>query len=142
MHTRGIFLELERLVGNKMTNYPVGDYLIRIKNAAMAKNRTVEVGCTKLIRSVAMTLKEMGYLEKVEEKDKTLTSTLLFSKREPILMNVKVVSRPGLRVYVSYDDLEKRRKPSSLIVSTSRGVMSSKNAQKNKVGGEVLAEIL
>ena len=125
-----------------MTNYTVGDYLIRIKNAAMARNRTVESRCTNLVKSVANSMKEMGYLEKNEVKKGVIISTLVFKNRIPVLLDLKIVSRPGLRVYMSSDDLNKRRKPSYLILSTSKGVMSSIQAMKKGVGGEVIVEIL
>ena len=125
-----------------MNNYPVGDYLIRIKNAQMAKKREVKVENSKLIESVAKTLKELGYLEKVSKKQGVLTSTLVYKSREPILTNIKVISKPGLRDFRSVDELEKHRKPSVFIVSTSQGVMSSKVAIKKRIGGEVIAEIL
>lgn len=124
------------------TNYTVGDYLIKIKNAAMARNRTVESRCTNLVKSVAKSLKNLGYLEKVEVKKDIIISTLVFKNRKPVLINLKIVSRPGLRVYISLDELNQRRKPTSLILSTSKGVMSSKQAIKKGVGGEVIVEVL
>jgi small subunit ribosomal protein S8 len=127
---------------HKNTNYTVGDYLIKIKNAAMARNRMVESRCTNLVKAVAGSMKEMGYLEKIEVKKGVIISTLVFKNRMPVLLDLKIVSKPGLRVYMSSDDLNKRRKPSYLILSTSKGVMSSIQAVKKGVGGEVIAEIL
>jgi small subunit ribosomal protein S8 len=125
-----------------MTNYIVGDYLIRIKNAAMASNRTVESRVTNPVKSVAKSLKELGYLEKVEIKKDVIVSTLVFKNRKPLLLDLKLVSKPGLRVYMSLDELNSRRKPTNLILSTSKGVLSSKQAIKKGVGGEVIVEIL
>ena len=124
------------------TNYPIGDFLIRIKNAVMAGNRSVEVGSTKLIKAVAQILKKGEYLSELKEKDGRLVVQLSYRKKEPVLMDVKLVSRPGLRVYMSADELGKKRGPSIFIVSTSKGVLLSKEAIKKGVGGEVIAEVL
>lgn len=124
------------------TNYPIGDFLIRIKNAVMAGNRSVEVGSTKLIKAVAQVLKKGEYLSELKEKDGRLVVQLSYRKKEPVLMDVKLVSRPGLRVYMSVDELGKKRGPSTFVVSTSKGVLLSKEAIKKGVGGEVIAEVL
>ena len=125
-----------------MNNYPVGDYLIRIKNAVMAGKREVDVQNSNLIEAVAKTLKDLGYLEKVAKSKGVLTSTLSYKNREPMIINISVVSRPGLRDYRSADELAKHRKPSIFIVSTSKGVMASSDAIKKRIGGEVIAEVL
>ncbi len=125
-----------------IVNYPVGDFLIRVKNAAMAKNREVEVKSTKLIKEVAKVLKNLGYLEKVEEGNGQIKVRLAFRQREPVLINLRLVSKPGLRVYMGADELESIKKPTFFIISTSQGVLSNKEALKKRVGGEVIAEVL
>ena len=124
-----------------MTNYPIGDFLIKIKNAAMSGNREVEVVATNFIVSVANVLKKLGYLEEVKKKDNILRVVLAFHKKEPVLINLKLVSRPGLRTYINFDELSKRKGASFLIISSPKGVMSSKEALKSAVGGEVIAEV-
>ncbi len=123
-------------------NYPVGDFLIRLKNARMAKLKTVSVPSTKLMKATADALEASGFLRDVTLADGTLEVNLVYKKKEPVIMDVKLVSKPGLRIYMNVDQLEKRRKPSILILSTPKGVMSSKKALKERVGGEVIAEIL
>jgi len=125
-----------------MQNYSIGDFLIRIKNASLANNKQVEAYATKFIKSMAKALKEEGFLEKVEEKDGLIKASLAFSHKKPVVMDVKLVSRPGLRVYKSADELEKIKRPTVFMVSTSKGIMSSRKAIKQRLGGEVLAEIL
>ncbi len=127
---------------NKKTNYPVGDFLIRFKNAARANLREVSMPETKLVKEVAGVLKSEGYAEKVETKDGQVKVTLKFHKKEPLLINLKLISKPGLRIYMKLDDL-KKRKPgvSILILSTPLGLLSSKKAIKRGVGGEVIAEV-
>ncbi|OGM29575.1 30S ribosomal protein S8 [Candidatus Woesebacteria bacterium RIFCSPHIGHO2_01_FULL_44_10] len=124
-----------------MTNYPVGDFLIRIKNAAKAGHKDVVVDSTGLIKAVAKALKEEGIVGDVVEKAKKLTLRLTYKKKEPLLIDLKLVSKPGLRVYMSRDELQKRRRSSILILTTPLGVMSSAKALKKGVGGEVIAEV-
>jgi small subunit ribosomal protein S8 len=124
-----------------MTNYPVGDFLIRIKNAKMATLRNVSLPNTKFIYAVAQALKDEKYLSDIDLKDGILTVSLAFYKKEPLLENIKLVSKPGLRLYVNARELSLRKSPSILILSTSAGVMSSKKALKKGLGGQVIAEI-
>lgn len=124
-----------------MTNYPIGDFLIKIKNAALARNRKIETASTKLVKSVAKVMEKEGILEEVKEEKGSLQATLAYRKKEPFILDLKLVSSPGLRVYKGVDELEKKKGPSTYIVSTPKGVMSSREAIKNRVGGEVIVEI-
>jgi len=125
-----------------MVNYSVGDFLVRIKNAVMAGRREIVVPETKLIKAVAEVLKKEGYLESVTSKeDGKLTVSLAYHKKEPVLINLKLVSKPGLRVYMAVDELSKIRGISKFVLSTPIGVMSTKEALKSGVGGEVLVEV-
>lgn len=135
-------LELERRVGN-MTNYPLGDYLIQIKNAARAGRKEVVVKNSKLIGSVAQALVKARFLDSAKEEAGELTCHLAYHKKSPVLVDLKLVSKPGLRKYVNAAQLagRKRKKASMLLVSTPLGVMGSDEAQKKRVGGEVIAEV-
>jgi small subunit ribosomal protein S8 len=126
-----------------MNNYPVGDYLIRIKNAARAGRREAVVQNSKFIQKVAEALKKMQVLQAIETKDGMLISTLSYHKKEPMLIDLKLVSKPGLRKYITYEDMgtRKRRNSTELVLSTSHGVMSSSEAGKKRLGGEVIAEV-
>ncbi len=123
------------------TNYAVGDFLIRIKNDAMAKNKEVVAKPSNQILSIAEALKKMGFIEEIKNDKNVLKLKLVFKNKKPRLMNLKLVSKPGLRVYMNVDELESHKSPSILLVSTPRGVMSSLKAIKERVGGEVIAEI-
>lgn len=125
-----------------MVNYPIGDFLIRVKNAASAGKKEIMVANTKLIKAVADVLKKEGYLNEVSKTKDDLEVTLAMKNKKPILMDIKLVSKPGLRVYMSADELDARRKASILILSTPKGVVSSRVAKKERVGGEVIAEVL
>jgi small subunit ribosomal protein S8 len=124
-----------------MNNYPVGDFLVRLKNAARAHRREVVVAPSKLVVAVAKTLKEEGFLSEVSRKKGEMTVTLAYRKKQPVMLDVKLVSRPGSRVYVGRGDLEARRGVSFLILTTPKGVMTSMEALKKGLGGEVIAEV-
>lgn len=122
-------------------NYSIGDFLVRIKNATLAGKKEMDVDNTKLIESIAKVLKKEGILTEVKKKDGKLTVKLAYRKKEPILMNLKIVSRPGLRIYMGADELSAIRGPSYFVLSTSKGVMTSREAIKERIGGEVIVEI-
>lgn len=124
-----------------ITNYQVGDYLIRIKNAALAKNREVEFKKTKFVYALAKALDKAGILNGVEVKEDVIISKLSYKSKVPVLMDLKLISKPGLRTYMSSDQLGSFRGPAVYIVSTSKGIMTSTEAIKNRLGGEVIAQI-
>ena len=123
-------------------NYPVGDFLVRIKNACLAGHKTVTLKSSKKIKAIAQTLKREGFLDDVTELDGNLTIRIAFRNKEPPLMDIKLVSKPSLRVYKGVVEIESLRGPSLLIISTPLGILSSKEAIKKRVGGEVIAEVL
>ena len=123
-------------------NYPIGDFLVRIKNAVLARNREVVVEKTKLIVAVAKVLKKSGYLSDFQERKGEVIVRLAYRKKEPVILDMKLVSKPGLRVYKNVDELEKKRGPSTYIISTSKGILTSNEAIKKRVGGEVIVEII
>jgi small subunit ribosomal protein S8 len=124
-----------------VTNYAVGDFLIRVKNVAMAKNKEVAVKSNKKLVAVSEALKKMGFVDSIKNEKGNLTVTLTFKNKKPRLMDLKLISKPGLRVYMGVDELEKKKSPSVLLVSTPKGMVSSLKAIKDRVGGEVIAEI-
>jgi len=132
---------LERRVGKKMTNYPIGDFLIKIKNAALARKKDVSVQYSGFIYSVSMILKKEKYLNEVKRSENTISIKLAYAKKEPILVGLKLVSKPGKRVYMDANELKDHKGFSLLVVSTPQGVMTSREAVKKNLGGEVIAEI-
>ena len=122
-------------------NYSIGDFLTRIKNAALAGKKEIEVDNTKFIENIAKVLKKEGILTEVKKKDGKLMAKLAYRKKEPILINLKLVSKPGLRIYMGADELSVIRKPSFLVLSTPKGIMTSREAIKQRMGGEVIVEI-
>ncbi len=124
----------------------VADMLTRLRNANSAKHEKVDVPASKLKTSIANILYSEGYIEKYEFlKDKKQGMLRIFlkyvdAKKNPVIMSLKRVSKPGLRLYYSCKDLPKVMKGLGIaIVSTSKGVMTDKEARKKNVGGEVLA---
>lgn len=107
----------------------------------MAKNKEVVLKSTKLIKAAAASLKKAGYLEEVEVGKGILSTKLTFKKKEPLMLGIKVISTPGLRIYKGADELAKVKSPSIFLISTSKGVMTSREAIKARLGGEVIAEV-
>lgn len=123
-------------------NYPIGDFLIRLKNASLAGRKSVVTDSSKLVKAVAQVLEKEGYLTDIVEKEGKLSVKLAFRKKSPILVDVVLISKPGLRVYMGKEDLDSIKGPSIFILSTSQGVLSGRQAVKKGLGGEVIAKIL
>ncbi len=126
-----------------ITNYPIADFLSGLKNAVLARSRLFEYKSMKLVKEVAFCLSRIGYIEKIEEdKERGVIRVFLkYSHKLPIISDIKIVSKPGLRVYWNLKKLEEYKKPQMLIISTPKGILSSKEALKERVGGEVIASV-
>jgi len=125
-------------------NYTIGDYLIRLKNAYLANKQEVVVGNSKLVRLVSDVLKKTGYIADFQlEKDKrTLKVKLAYNHNGiPAFSQVSFFSKPGRRYYSSSSDLPYPKSDGIVIVSTSVGVMTTADARKKGIGGEVIAEV-
>lgn len=128
-------------------NHAVSDMVIRIKNAAMARRRSVELPYSKLCLAIAKTLVKEKYLEEVKEHaekgKKSLVAKIAYVKRTPVFTDVTILSKPSLRVYgraTKQHELEGKGLGTT-VVSTSQGVMTGKEAVKKGVGGELLFRI-
>lgn len=128
--------------GFGVVNYPVGDFLIKLKNASLASIRQVENPYSKFVYSVATLLKSEGYLDEVVKKEGKLIVNLKFQNKEARISDVRLISKPGLRVYMKAFEIAKRRGPSIFILTTAKGIMTGKEAIDKKLGGEIIAEIL
>jgi small subunit ribosomal protein S8 len=141
------FLELEKQVGNNMTD-PIADFIIRIKNATMAGNKSVTAPHSKVKESLANILQKQGCVSKIEvvEKDgkKDLVLTLAEVKGGVVRsIEVKRISKPGRRVYVKAKDIKSAaRGLGTVIVSTPSGLMTDREAMAKKLGGEVVCRII
>lgn len=135
------------------TTDPIADLLTRIRNALTARHETVNVPVSKMKKAIADILLEEGYVSAVEVvsvKDGSsgkahdeLKITLKYGPdKQNVITNLKRVSKPGLRVYAGCEDLPKVLDGLGIaIISTSKGVMTDKQARAGKVGGEVLAYV-
>ncbi len=97
---------------------------------------------TNLIEAVAKTLKDEKFLNDITVKDGEITVKLAIYMKRPVLTNVTMISRPGLRIYMNVDEIESIKSPDIYILSTPKGVMSGKQAIKARVGGEVIAKVI
>ena len=129
-----------------MTSDPIADMLTRIRNANTAKHDTVDVPCSKMKVSIPEILLKEGYIKKFDMIDvdgiSMIHITLKYGadKNEKIITGLKRISKPGLRVYASKEELPRVLGGLGIaIVSTNKGVMTDKEARKENVGGEVLA---
>ena len=128
-------------------NDPLGDMLTRIRNAQMRHKSTVITPASKLRAWVLDVLADEGYIrgyEKTTGKDghPALEISLRYYEGAPVIRELKRVSKPGRRVYMSVQDLPAPRQGLGVsIVSTPRGVMSDANARAANVGGEVLCTV-
>ena len=125
---------------------PIADMLTRIRNANTAKHDTVDIPASKMKLAIADILVKEGYIAKydiIEEGSfKTIRVTLKYGadKNEKIITGIKRISKPGLRVYASKDELPRVLGGLGIaILSTNQGVITDKEARKLQVGGEVLA---
>ena len=124
----------------------IADMLTRIRNANSAKHDSVDIPASNMKKAIAQILVDEGYVkgfQVIEDgKQGVIRMTLKYqgASRTPVLMGLRRVSKPGLRIYSSSEDMPKVMKGiGTAIVSTSKGVMTDKKARKENVGGEVLA---
>jgi len=127
---------------------PVADYLTRIRNAVAANHRVVEIPASNLKKEMTKILFDQGYILSYKFDDTVVQGTikiaLKYTKetKEPVIKKIQRISKPGLRKYTSSKELPRILNGLGIaIVSTSHGVMTGKQAQKENVGGEVLCYV-
>lgn len=128
-------------------NYLVADFVIRIKNSALSKRKEVILPFSNINKEIGRVLVKEGFLESIKEETKegnrSLLASIKYEKRIPVLTDVVIISKPSLRVYSTVKkipEIEKRGRR-KIIVSTSQGVMTSYEARKKGLGGEILFSI-
>jgi small subunit ribosomal protein S8 len=129
-----------------MTTDPIADMLSRIHNAILARHSRVEMPLSKVKVRIAEILKEEGFIDSFSvqtEAPGSLTLILRYSRdRSSAIVGMKRCSRPGRRLYVKHTDLPKVMSGMGIsIISTSRGVLTNRQAVKERVGGELLCEV-
>ncbi len=125
----------------------IADLLTRIRNASSAKHETVEIPASNMKKSIVQILADEGYIKRFTVTDDGKQGIIkVFLKygedKKPIITGLKRVSKPGLRIYSNVEDMPRVMKGLGIaIMSTSKGVMTDRQARKENVGGEVLAFI-
>jgi small subunit ribosomal protein S8 len=131
-----------------MVTDPIADYLTRIRNAQMANHRIVEIPASNLKKRLTEILYDKGYILKYKFEDDTKQGVIKIAlkydptTKVPAIQSLERVSRPGLRTYAKPGDFKRVKNGLGIaIVSTSKGVMTDKEAKAQNIGGEVLCNI-
>ena len=128
-----------------MMTDPVADMLTRIRNAIIAKHDSTDIPLSKLKLGIAQILKDEGFIDDfaIQTEDASLKLQLKWgSNRKSAIIGLRRSSRPGRRLYVKHRDLPKVLNGMGVsIISTSRGLLTDRDADKQRLGGEVLCEV-
>ncbi len=131
-----------------MFTYQIADYLTRIRIAQMANHRIVEIPASNLKKRITEILYNQGYILKYKFEDDSKQGVIKIAlkydatSKLPIIQSLERISRPGLRTYAKPGDIKRVKNGLGVaIVSTSKGVMTDKEARQQNVGGEVLCNI-
>ena len=129
------------------TTDPIADMLTRIRNANSSKHKTVDIPASNMKKAIAKILLDEGYIKAVEEVNNdnqgVIRVTLKYDEKGTrVIDGIKRISKPGLRVYASKDELPKVLNGLGIaIISTSKGLKTDKEARKEGLGGEVIAYV-
>jgi small subunit ribosomal protein S8 len=130
-----------------MTSDPIADMLTRIRNSMIARHEKVEIPASKLKAELARILKEEGYIQDFKKIEEGPQGILRLFLRKPsdgsrVIMGIERVSKPGRRIYVNKDQIPRVQGGLGInILSTSRGIMTGRQAMREGVGGEILANV-
>ena len=129
-----------------VVNDPIADMLTRIRNAQIAKHDVVVLPASNTKKAIAKILLAEGYVKSVDFIDEgpqgSIKIVLKYVNKQPVIAGLKRISKPGLRVYARHEELPKVLGGlGTAIISTSKGLMTDKEARKEMIGGEVLAYI-
>ena len=125
---------------------PIADLLTRIRNANQMKHETVDIPASKLKKEILEVLKKEGYIVKYTlvkgEVQDTLRVSLKYMKTDRVIKGLKRISKPGLRVYAKSSEIPKVLNGLGIaVISTSKGLVTDREARKLKIGGEILAYV-
>jgi small subunit ribosomal protein S8 len=133
---------------NIMVTDPIADFLTRIRNAQMANHRIVEIPASNLKKRITEILYDKGYILKYKFEDDNKQGVIKIALKYnpatklPVIQSLERVSRPGLRTYAKPEEFKRVKNGLGIaIISTSKGVMTDKEAKAQNVGGEVLCNI-
>ncbi len=126
---------------------PIADMLTKIRNAYMAQHEQLVVKNSKINQEIVRVMQLEGYIEDYEvdnsQSIKTMTITLKYDESmKPVVHEIKKISKPGRRIYSKYRNIQRVRNGfGTVIISTSKGVLTDKQAREMKVGGELICSI-
>ena len=130
-----------------MTTDPIADMLTRVRNSILARQEKVDIPASKLKVEIARVLKEEGYIQNFKTLEEGPQGVLRLFLRRPadgtrVILGIQRVSKPGRRIYVSKDEIPRVQGGLGInILSTSRGIMTGRQAIREGVGGEILANV-
>lgn len=128
-----------------MTN--TADLIIRIKNAALARRKTVKIGHSKVNKVILSLLVKEGFLDNIKEEGqkgkKELVATIRYEERLPVITDCEIISKPSLRIYSDKKEMAGRKgnRLGIVVISTSSGIMTESHAKKKGIGGELLFRV-
>ena len=129
-------------------NDPIADMLTRIRNANLSRHETTQIPASRMTSSIAKVLQSEGFISDIKEEGEGYKRKLILSlkynekTRQPVIKKLKRVSKPGLRVYANRRELPRVLGGIGVaIVSTSKGIMTARQARREGVGGEVLCYV-
>jgi small subunit ribosomal protein S8 len=126
---------------------PIADYLTRVRNAVRANHRVVEIPASNLKKAITKILFDQGYILSYKFDDESVQGTIKIAlkyddNKQSVIRKIERVSKPGLRKYVSSTEMPRILNSLGIaIVSTSKGVMTGKQARRENVGGEVICSV-
>lgn len=120
---------------------PIADFLTIIRNGSLAKKKEVSARFSKAREAITRILVENGYLASFDKKDNRLILHLKYEGTKPVLLGIKRVSKPGLRIYRGKRKIPKTPFFGLTIVSTSKGLMTDSQAKKKGLGGEIVCQV-
>ena len=130
-----------------VVNDPIADMLTRIRNAQVARHDSVTIPASNMKKAIAKILLDEGYVKSVENLNEGIQGSIKITlkyqdKKQPVIVGLRRISKPGLRVYATCEELPKVLGGLGIaIVSTSRGLMTDRAARKENIGGEVLCYV-
>ena len=125
--------------------YVIGDFLIQLKNATRAFKKTMEYPYSNAVFSIAKILEKEGFINKISKQNennrKVLEIDIKYNKNIPAISEIKLISKPSVHYYLGKNKMARAERNSIGIVSTNKGIMTTRDAQKLGVGGELICQV-
>ncbi|HWY80005.1 MAG TPA: 30S ribosomal protein S8 [Candidatus Sulfotelmatobacter sp.] len=127
-------------------NYVIGDFVIQLKNAALAHRKAVVAPYANISKAVAKVLKKEGFVDAISEETidgkRMLSVALRYQRRKPAITDINLISKPSLRTYIAAHEIARKQgRAATAILSTNVGILTGNDAIKKGVGGELLFKI-